>query len=89
LIKEFKDMATVNVGIENLVSLWNNCWSNENLEETFPQLHSFAKNADISVKMARNISTKSIYNLFNLPLSIITDNQCNILRERLESTNLT
>jgi hypothetical protein len=53
------------------------------MRETYPKLHSFAKNKDITVTYAVQQSTENIYDLFHLPLSTIAMQQCNDLNNNL------
>jgi hypothetical protein len=53
----------------------------------YPQLHSFAKNKDITVKNAVQQSAEDLYDLFHLPLSTIAMQQCNIMNESLAELN--
>lgn len=48
--------------------LWDDCWHGQPLKLQFPELYSFAKKPDISLRSAASVSP--IANLFNLPLSI-------------------
>jgi hypothetical protein len=82
-IDTFKMIAKCKVRSGNTIMLWNDIWKEDAMRTTFPQLHSFAKNKDISVSNAIQQNTEDLYQLFHLPLSAIAMQQCNTLNINL------
>lgn len=48
--------------------LWHASWQDQQLIRTFLQLHSYAKDHNISVLMTRLHDDTNIYELFHIPL---------------------
>jgi hypothetical protein len=92
LINTFKKLALCNIESGNSTLLWQDKWKTVPLLETYSQLHSFAKNKEITVLQAIQHSRNGIYRLFHLPLSMIAMQQCEDLSNTLDgmadSTNL-
>ena len=67
----------------NLYLLWKDQGLSDDphitFKEMFPQLHSFAKNEDVSVRKVADIAETDILDLFHSPLSDIAMQQCNEL----------
>ena len=66
----FKNHAKPTVNTGNSTLLWRDKWSDLALQERFPQLHSYARNKDITVQSACQNPNEDYYNMFQLPLSI-------------------
>jgi hypothetical protein len=86
-IEIFKKMAKYKIKSGNTTLLWNDIWKEESMRSCYPQLHSFAKNKDITVRNAVQQSTEDLYDLFHLPLSTIAMQQCNGMNESLAELN--
>jgi hypothetical protein len=82
LISDFKSYTDVNTGYGDTVSLWHDLWSDEPIQELFPQLFSFAKNKEISYRQAAQ--AESIFDMFSLPLSQIAEDQANLLTDLID-----
>ena len=85
--EDFKEITTVSVESGNSVSLRFDCWSDQSMEFKYPHLYPFAKNDNISMQRAIQISSANIYELFHLPLSIIAHEELHQLRMELELTD--
>ena len=68
LLDKFKGMAAVCAVNGASCLLWDDCWHGQPLRLCFPELFSFAKKPNISLKNAISVSPAS--SLFNLPLSV-------------------
>jgi hypothetical protein len=81
LIEEFKEMTTFKIGTGNTVKVWRDSWNEEDdsLQMTFPDLFSFIKRKDISVKQDVDINRKTFMIYFIilspllLPTSVMTE----------------
>lgn len=67
---------------------WKDRWSGQtqNLQSTFPESFSFAKQQSIAVDKA--IRSESFLDLFNLPLSEVAFNQVVAIQQRIELIDL-
>ena len=84
----FKEHARCNARKGNSVLLWKDQLQNgthSTLQGIFPQLHSFAKNTDISVRKAAISAGTNAHDLFHAPLSNIAMQQHDELQEILLS----
>ena len=52
--------------------------------EHLPQLFSFSKDQDITIKEACSVANEGIYDNFHLPLSMVAANQINDLEDMIE-----
>jgi hypothetical protein len=66
-------------------------WQDSIREDDYPHLYSFAKDPSISIQKARNMISENIYDLFNLPLSMVAqaelDDLQNEAHEMIPSQN--
>lgn len=67
LLDKFKGMASVSMADGSSCLLWDDCWNGQPFKLEFPELFSFAKKPNISLKLAADCNDLS--RLFNLPLS--------------------
>jgi hypothetical protein len=81
----FKDMTNCSIGDGKTVTLWHDTWNDDIDKFTYPHLHSFALNKDI---FERALAEDSIYNLFQLPLSIEARNELHNLQEEINDIEL-
>ena len=65
---------------------WTHIWLAQPLDQSLPEIHSFAKNKLISV--SRAFSHDAITELFNLPLSQIAFTHLQSLQQLMETTTL-
>jgi len=68
LLDKFKGMASVTVLDGSTCLLWDDCWHGQPIKLEYPELYSFAKKPDISLRNAA--SANSVTGLFNLPFSV-------------------
>jgi hypothetical protein len=88
LIGMFKSIAAPQVKSGNSTLLWNDKWLDECPKLKYPQLHSFAKNTDLSISHAKGYSESNIFDMFHLPLSTIAHDQCHELVSAMEPINM-
>ena len=62
----FKGISTFNVGDGKSYLFWEDLWNNKVRSSVFPRIHSFSRDANISVHI---LSLKDLSELFVLPLS--------------------
>jgi hypothetical protein len=86
LLPNFKKMADIQVKNGTTCFFWKDKWTNQILDEQFPQAHSFARNKVISVKRA--FATNEITEIFNLPLSQVAFDQVINIQQIMDSTVL-
>lgn len=65
--------------------LWNDKWSQDTLQQVFPELHSYAKDDSISIKSFCSLS--DVTGHFHLPLSLIAYEQLTQLQSILPHLN--
>lgn len=83
LLDKFKGMASVMVADGALCLFWEDCWSGRPLKLEFPELFSFAKKANVSLKnvhIANHFSS-----LFHLPLSVEAFGQLQIVENLVQA----
>ena len=68
LLDKFKGMARPVIGNGNSCYFWEDLWSSNVLAAMFPELHSFAKNKNLSLQGF--LSHEDSASLFHLPLSV-------------------
>ncbi|WVZ97553.1 hypothetical protein U9M48_043079 [Paspalum notatum var. saurae] len=68
LLDKFKGMARPIIGNGNSCYFWDDLWSSNVLAAMFPELHSFAKNKNLSLQGF--LSHEDSASLFHLPLSV-------------------
>lgn len=71
LIPDLKNMAKCNISQGDTIHFWKDSWNETELELRFPQLYSYARDKEITVKKAYECIQDDIYDLFQLPLSAI------------------
>jgi hypothetical protein len=87
LLDKFQGIASVSVFNGQSCLLWDDLWNDQVRKLSLPELHSFAKNKSISLQKA--LSSATLVDLFNLPLSVQAHLQFQNLQEELTSlTNL-
>jgi hypothetical protein len=84
--KEFKEIFKCKPVAGDSILFWHDIWYNDTaLKNSFPQLFSFAKSKRITLYNVIHQSQSDIYEIFNLPLSIIAVEQCNRLIEIIQT----
>jgi hypothetical protein len=87
LIPQYKEMTTIQMKDGKSCIFWKDSWNDQfaqTLQIDFSESFSFAKNKSISVNMA--FSMQSIFDLFNLPLSLPAFNQVQQIHQIMEAT---
>jgi hypothetical protein len=79
----FKGMASVNIFDGATCLVWEDLWFNKVPKLNYPQLHSFAKRTDISIKDA--LAAEGPADLLHLPISSIALHQLLELASDLDS----
>jgi hypothetical protein len=79
LIDKYKGMASVTIADGSSVLLWKDHWNRATPAMEYPELFSFAKNKDITFKMA--VNADDFTQLFTLPLSVEAHQQLIIFRD--------
>jgi hypothetical protein len=67
LLTQYKGLAEASAECGETILFWSDLWNGRILSLTYPHLHSFAKNGNISVKDF--VQEEERHLLFNLPLS--------------------
>lgn len=70
-LKDFKELTTCRTNKGSTVLLWEDKWAGTNIHDQFPELHSFAKNTQITLQQVKNQSLEELYDHFQIPLSLI------------------
>jgi hypothetical protein len=81
LLDKFKDIASVTVADGSTVLLWKDHWNGINPAQRYPELLSFAKNENVTFKVA--VGKDDFLQNFNLPLSTQAHQQLLQLQEVL------
>jgi hypothetical protein len=79
-------MCTAHKG--DTILFWKDMWQESLREDEYPHLYSFAKDPSISVQKARIKISKNIYDLFNLPLSMVAQEELDELQNEAQEMNL-
>ena len=85
ILDDFKEMAICKPAKGNTVLLWKDVWQQDTLVNTFPQLHSFAKEENITIANAIDATENDFYSMFHLPMSSIAVQQSQVLYNILRS----
>jgi hypothetical protein len=90
LLDTYKGIAHVTAGIGDIILFWKDLWNDIILQQSYPQLHSFAINDDICLSSV--LRQEALQDLFRLPLSeeaFIQFCELDILLQplRVQSTN--
>jgi hypothetical protein len=85
----YKEHTYVNISSGKTYQLWSGNWNGSIKEEELPHLFSLAKNKCIIIMEAWNENNEDLYELFNLPLSVIAHEEFHTLQEELDSMNIT
>jgi hypothetical protein len=84
--KEFKEIFKCKPVVGDSILFWHDIWHNDTaLKNSFPQLFSFGKFKRITLQNVIQQSQSDIYEIFNLPLSIIAVEQCNRMIDIIQS----
>lgn len=83
---QYKGIAAVQVGDGSTIYFWQDLWNGNIPIHQYPELYSFAKNSDLSLRTVW--LAPNILDLFYLPLSEQAFMQIQNLYEVLESLNL-
>jgi hypothetical protein len=67
----FREHTTCTAHKGDSILFWKDMWQDLIREDEYPHLFSFAKDPSISILKARNTISDDIYDLFNLPLSMV------------------
>ena len=86
LLDKFKGMASVPVADGSSCLLWDDCWQGQPLKLTFPEIYSFVKKPDISLKAAVAVTAAS--SLFNLPLTVEAFDQFQQIEHLLQNLQM-
>jgi len=81
LLPLFKGFAQIQINNGKTCFLWHDQWQTRTLEESYPQLYSFAKNKSITLHKA--LATENCVDLFNLPLSLAAHQQFTLLQQSM------
>lgn len=81
-------MAKCNISQGDTIHFWKDSWNETELELRFPQLYSYARDKEITVKKAYECIQDDIYDLFQLPLSVIALQQCHELQHLVNNINI-
>lgn len=84
LLDKYKGMALASVQDGSSCLFWTDCWLGQPLSLANPELCSFAKKKEITVKQAISSSFQAEA-IFNLPLSAIAFEQFLALQQKLQS----
>lgn len=84
LMDDFKGMASVTIFDGSLCSLWDDLWAGKVPRMAFPELFSFSKRRNISIKHVASL--QELQQLFHLPLTEIAFSQLVELAQDLEDT---
>jgi hypothetical protein len=77
---QFKEIFVCKPAMGTTILCWHDKWcNNEILAVKYPQLYSFAKQRRITLQSAVAYNQEDIYEMFNLPLSMVAVDQCNQL----------
>jgi len=87
LLNKYKGMARVIIGDGKSCLLWEDLWGDEVLSQKFPQLHSFARNMNITFASAQN--HQPFHSMFHLPLSQIAHSQMISLQNLIVDAQMT
>jgi hypothetical protein len=87
LLDKFKGMASVRVGDGSTIIFWQDRWNEMIPAQSFPELHSFAINKEITFQRATD--HHELIQNFTLPLSTQAFQQLAVLREILDSMTAT
>jgi hypothetical protein len=90
LLDTYKGIAHVTAGIGDIILFWKDLWNDIILQQSYPQLHSFAINDGICLSSV--LRQEALQDLFSLPLSeeaFIQFCELDILLQplRVQSTN--
>jgi hypothetical protein len=67
LLDTYKGIAHVTAGIGDIILFWKDLWNDIILQQSYPQLHSFAINDGICLSSV--LRQEALQDLFRLPLS--------------------
>lgn len=87
LLYKFKGMASVMVGDGKSCLFWEDMWGDEVISQKFPELHSFARNKNVTHATAQ--SHQPFHSMFHLPLSQQAYSQMIALQDIMQITQLT
>jgi hypothetical protein len=83
----FKDIASANLGSGDTILFWDDMWNGQILKISYPKLHSFAIDNQISVKSI--VRAENLHSMFHLPLSAQAFEQYCDLELLLQSRDIT
>jgi hypothetical protein len=86
LLSKFKGIVTISAHKGDTCSLWYDMWGGSIRSQGFPQLFSFAKTVNISVRRAAEIS--DLNQIFQLPISTEAFQQLLVLAQDLADLSL-
>ena len=81
----FRDITSCTINNGQSIQLWKDKWSESIREYDMPHLFSFARDQNVNVAVTRNISMEQLYDLFQLPLSVITHDQMHNLFKNIQT----
>ena len=87
LSNSFKGMSRVIIKDGATCFLRQDLWTGQILDQSFPELFSYAKNTLILVKKA--CQSQELYDLFHLPLSVEAFQRFQVFSELVDNLNLT
>ena len=85
ILDVFKEMAICKPSKGNTALLWKDIWQQDSLINIFPQIHSFAKNENITIANAIDSTDNDFYSMIHLPMSSIAVQQSHVLFNILRS----
>ena len=86
MLDKFKGLATVNLADGLTCLLWSDIWEGQICAQAYPELFSFAKMKNVTIK--RVLSLTAIEQLFHLPLSSEAFSQLLLLGDKLDGLYL-
>jgi hypothetical protein len=81
LLPLFKEFSQIQINNGKTCFLWQDQWQTKVLEQSYPQLYSFAKNKIITLHKA--LATENFIDLFNLLLSQTAHQQFILLQQSM------
>jgi hypothetical protein len=86
---KYKELTTVDIQSGKSVILRKDNWNNSIRQDTYPHLHSFAKNQNIGIDRAMGINNENVYDMFHLPLSTIAHEELHNLEQEFTDLEIT
>lgn len=72
----FRGLASCTASDGKIMMLWKDIWNDSIMQSKYPELHSFAKDDNISMFQASNAAQNNFYDLFQFSLSVRHISNC-------------